>query len=657
MATSGGKHIRFSRKYAATRRDHQLLLLLLYLLAPTPCLANSIDAQRGASLASLLSALTTTGEFPAAPLHVLPCGNVSDTSLTALLGQLPCPRGCTVAKTCYPCHDQFISILYKPPGEALLFWANSEECLHVAEDLVPLHWAGSALFLLPPHGVSCRAALSLSLFAKTPFPLCVKNARDTWSVWRRVTFVAEGVDVRKIAYLSDGNLAVMDAGLATSHDLRGVTLHVEFINYYPYVYCPDALPNRTCLAPLARPETNIVSVLGEHLNFSTTLHEHPRRVWASQHINGSWHGLLSSVVYDGADLAIGGISVTAARAAIVDFLREFTVVTSVFVTHRPSPLPAYLTVIAPLSPPLWALVITAVLLVGTVSALQRRRRLDLALMEAYTVIVAQSISRDISTMADRMLTGVWLLMAFVIATMYTSNLTSFLINGAPGTPVETVDQLAASSYKLAVSQSNKMFLEWLEERKGPTFAALRRKLVTVPGLTASFQEHAKGHSLAHVFEDAYFEYVLSKTVLHTNGTLWPQDLVVSKDTFMPSSLAIPLQKNAPYRQHMDHIILLLTDTGLVQKWLADALYILNLQAFRANVAACSNNREDCRNDDEGRQSINLQHLQGPLAFLALGYLLAAAAFLLELQLSGCRRLGNKTKRWRRSACQTLQKCF
>ncbi|XP_043245512.1 glutamate receptor ionotropic, delta-1-like [Amphibalanus amphitrite] len=609
------------------------------------------------SLAAVLTELTTSGEFPSSPLHVLPCGNISDTALTSLLRETSCQKGCSVSERCDPCQHQLLESLYKPPGEALLLWAGSSECLQVPESLVPPYWAGSAVVLVPPEGLSCVEALSQAIFTKAPFPLCLKKRGDVYEVWRRITFSTEGIEVRRIARFEDGRLDVTAAGLAASHNLNGVNLRVEFINYYPYVFCPNVLSNRTCVDPLLRPETSIISVLADHLNFTTTLQEHPKRVWGSQLQNGSWHGLLSSVVYDKADLAVGGMSVTYSRANVVDFLREFTVVTSVFVTHRPSPLAAYLTVIAPLSPRSWAVVITAVVLVGAVSALQRGCRLDLAMMEAYTVIVEQSLSRDITALADRLLTGVWFLMAFVIATMYTSNLTSFLINGAPGVPIETMDQLAESNLQLVASQSNKMFLEWLDERQGSTFAALRRKLVTVPKLTTSFQQHAKDHSLAHVFEDAYFEYALSNTVIHSNGTLWPRDIVVSKDTFMPSPLAIPVQKNAPYRRHMDHVILRLIDTGLVKKWLADALFSLNLRAFRANVAACRRNRKDCRNDGEERQSINMQHLQGPMIILVFGHLLAIAVFILELQLKGFQRLGSKLRQWVKRVPRTLQKCF
>ena len=238
-------------------------------------------------------------------------------------------------------------------------------------------------------------------------------------------------------------------------------------------------------------------------------------------------------------------------------------------------------------------------------------------MDVYRVLLGQSLSRDFLTFADRILSGVWLITAFTIACSYTSGLTSFLINGAPGRPVETLDQLSASSYQLAVSPNNKVFLEWLEDRQGATFALLREKLTYESRLASSLSSPTIGRNRAHVFEGAFFEYVLSWMILKKNGSLWPEDLVLSRDYFMPTSLAMPVQQNAPYRRHMDHVILRLTAAGLVQKWLADALYGKRMQALRANVEACHVNGEHCRGEDHF-QKISLQHVEASVHSLVTG---------------------------------------
>ena len=282
------------------------------------------------------------------------------------------------------------------------------------------------------------------------------------------------------------------------------------------------------------------------------------------------------------------------------------------------------------------------LLVGVLSAMQRKCRFDLALMDAYRVLLGQSLDRKLMADADRILSGVWILTAFTIACSYTSGLTSFLINGAPGRPVETLEQLAASSYQLAVSPNNKVFLEWLEDRQGATFATLRENLIFESRLASSLSSPTIGRNRAHVFEDAFFEYVLSWMILKKNGSLWPEDLVLSRDTFMPTSLAMPVQKNAPYRRHMDHVILRLTASGLVQKWLADALHGKQLQALKANVKACHVNSAHCRGE-ERVQKISLQHVEGPCLVLLLGYGSATVVFVIELQIARWKR-GKKCRK-------------
>ena len=337
---------RLKVRHALPTKRSTWMLTLSTLLAL--CQAAFADIQWATSFSHLLSRLTDAKELPAVPLHLLPCGNVSDRALTSILLRLPCPQGCTVAETCHPCHQHLISSLFRPPGGVLLLWAAAVECLYVPEELMPSYWAGTAVFLVPPREMGCSNALSLPLFAKTPFPLCAKRDDGGWKVWRRITVTTRLVNVRKIARLTSGMFTITGAGLAQTENLRGVTLRIRFLNYFPYVYCTNFTVNSTCPSPLPRPETSIISALGEHLNFSTELRQHPRRVWGSQDVNGTWHGLLASIARDEADIAIGGMSVTALRANAVQFLREFTIVRSMFVSRKPPAPSAYLTVLAPI---------------------------------------------------------------------------------------------------------------------------------------------------------------------------------------------------------------------------------------------------------------------------------------------------------------------
>ena len=598
------------------------------------------------TLTDLISRLLDAGEIHSAALHLLPCGNVSDPSLTSLLRHLPCPRGCTMSSRCAPCHEELISRLYTAPVGTLLVWAGSEECLRVPEDRVPKYWAGATVLVLPLEEMACSKVLSLPLFRKTPFPLCAEHVEGSWTVWRRVTFTKGDVvsNIVKIASFTSGNFTVMVPGLAQTEDLRGVTLRVRFLNNYPYVYCKKFAAGDICRSPLSRPETSIVSALGAYLNFSVELRQHPRRIWGSQDANGTWLGLIASAVRDETDMAIGGISVTAVRASAVEFLREFTIIRSIFVSRKPPPLAAYLTIVAPLSPALWALVACTVLLVGLVGAVPRKERkscLVTSLLDAYRILLGQGLSRNFPALVDRILSGIWMLTAFTIACSYTSGLTSFLINGAPDQPVETLDQLAASSYHLAVSPNNKVFVEWLEDRQGTTFNTLRKKLTFERHLASSLSSPTTGRNRAHIFEDAFFEYVLSWMVLKRNGSLWSEDLVLSRDSFMPTSLAMAVQRNTPYRRHMDYVVLRLTASGLVQKWLADALHGKRQEAMKANVEACRTSAANCRGE-ERKQKISFQHAEGPLLVLLLGYIVAAAVFVIELQIGRW-----KKRRWRR----------
>ena len=492
----------------------------------------------------------------------------------------------------------------------------------------------------------------MSLFAKTAFPLCASFANGTWDVWRRDTYAAEGTGVQHVAHSSSRGLKMLAPALAQTRDLRGLKLRVRFLNNYPYVYCTSITAKGGCRKLRRRPETKLLSVLAKQLNFRVELRHHPRRVWGSRDVNGTWRGLLESVVNDKADMAIGGTSVTWTRAGAVDFLREFSRVHSVFVTHRPPPLPVHHTVLAQFPLPLWLLLVLSLLFVAAVSAFWRSCYYDLALMEIFKILLGQDICRKVTTLSDRIFTGSWMLAAFVIACVYTSKLTSFLINGAPGHPVETLEQLAASSYQLAVSPSNKVFLEWLSERQGEEFEVLRSKLVMEPDINDTLRLGGPDYRRAHVFEDDFFQYVLAWMIKKQNGSLRREDIIVSRDTFMSTALAIPVQMNAPYRRHMDRVIIRLTEAGILQKWLKDKLYI---KCRRASwITECLKDGEQCRREGEGIP-ITLRHLRAPFGLLWLGYLLAVAAFCGELVFEELRSGKWKSPLWWQKCAGCFQK--
>ncbi|KAF0296552.1 Glutamate receptor ionotropic, delta-1 [Amphibalanus amphitrite] len=557
-----------------------LLVAVVFPICSVCCVE---DVPWSVPFSDVISHLTAAGELPATPLHVLPCGNISERALTGLLRRLPCPRGCTVAELCRPCHQQLGAGLYRPSGGTLLLWAGSADCLQPPEELTAGRWVTTDLLLLPPDGMPCPVALSAGVFDRAPFPLCATFDRDVWLIWRRHTYAAADGGARLIGKASRSGLDLMIPALAQSTDMLGTKLRVRFLNNYPYVYCRSVTKDGICRHPLRRPETSLLSVLSQRLNFTLELRQHPRRVWGVQDANGTWRGLVGSLTRDRADLALGGLTMTAERATAVHFLDVLSVVRSVFVTRRPPPLSAYRTVIAPLSPALWALVVLSLLLVAAVLALQRMIRYDSALMEAFQVIVGQDLYADVNTSQQKMFTGMWMIAALIISCVYTSQLTSYLVRGVPARPVETLEQLAASSLQLAVSPNNKVFLQWLDEAPGATFDRLRRKVVLEPCINDTLRQSGPGYQRAHVFEEAFFQYVLAWMLRVQNGSLHREDLVVSRDSFLTTLLAIPVQKHAPYRRPMNSLIGRLTNAGLLQKWLGDRLYVQRRSAARTGA--------------------------------------------------------------------------
>ncbi|KAK8397750.1 hypothetical protein O3P69_004501 [Scylla paramamosain] len=224
------------------------------------------------------------------------------------------------------------------------------------------------------------------------------------------------------------------------------------------------------------------------------------------------------------------------------------------------------------------------------------------------------LSRSSST---RVVVTAWVIFAFIIATVYRSNLTAALtLPKYPSRP-ETLQEIVDTVDMVTLPAYGEQHRKFYSESKSPLFQALGRLMNPGPSLMEGLRK-----------------------ALVENTRLY-----VSSGSIFPSPSAWPIPHDAPYKAHLDRWIVATLEAGLYEKWIADLLRETKLKSQRRQRQRLASDRSEQETGveklSEGPPILTLSHTQGGFILLMLGLILATFAFVQEL--CCLKPLGNHTK--------------
>ncbi|KAK7065310.1 hypothetical protein SK128_004415 [Halocaridina rubra] len=182
--------------------------------------------------------------------------------------------------------------------------------------------------------------------------------------------------------------------------------------------------------------------------------------WGYRHPNGSWTGMVGMIQRKEVDFALGPLGVSGKRSTVVDFSTPLFFDQQVISYSRPKLEPDLIGFIRPFTQMMWLLLVLATIFVVLSTAgllflrfLWRRRDLLSSQVEEspqasvetmtdvedrnwdflryvmwiYNILLGQAASNLSNNSIVRVLIGVWLLAAFIIGSVYKSNLAAMLI--------------------------------------------------------------------------------------------------------------------------------------------------------------------------------------------------------------------------------------
>ncbi|KAL7057809.1 hypothetical protein AAHC03_016425 [Spirometra sp. Aus1] len=181
-----------------------------------------------------------------------------------------------------------------------------------------------------------------------------------------------------------------------------------------------------------------------------------------------YDGMVGEVLRGEADMAVAGLTITYDREKVLDFSTPFmTLGGSLLFTRPKSQKPSIFSFLQPLSPTVWAYVITTyvgvslgLFIVARLSpyewqnphpceAFSEEKENQFTILSSFWFFVSPLLNQGTEmaphSISTRLLTGIWWFFALIIISTYTANLAAFLTVDTTKSPIESVEDLVAQT--------------------------------------------------------------------------------------------------------------------------------------------------------------------------------------------------------------------
>uniref|UniRef100_A0A8C7XXU3 Glutamate receptor n=1 Tax=Oryzias sinensis TaxID=183150 RepID=A0A8C7XXU3_9TELE len=221
------------------------------------------------------------------------------------------------------------------------------------------------------------------------------------------------------------------------NNMRGVVLRVVTVLEEPFVMVSENV--------LGKPKKyqgfsiDILDALSNYLGFKYEIYVAPDHKYGSLQADGQWNGLMGELVFKRADVGLSALTITPERESVVDFTTRYMDYSVGVLLRKAERTVDMFACLAPFDLSLWACIAGTVLLVGILVYLLNwlnPPRLPMGSVSSTTLynsmwfvygsFVQQGGEVPYTTLATRMMMGIWWMFALIVISSYTANLAAFL---------------------------------------------------------------------------------------------------------------------------------------------------------------------------------------------------------------------------------------
>ncbi|XP_023692515.1 glutamate receptor ionotropic, delta-2 isoform X1 [Paramormyrops kingsleyae] len=221
------------------------------------------------------------------------------------------------------------------------------------------------------------------------------------------------------------------------NNMRGIVLRVVTVLEEPFVMVSENV--------LGQPKKyqgfsiDVLDALSNYLGFKYEIYVAPDHKYGSLQADGVWNGLIGELVFKRADVGLSALTITPERESVVDFTTRYMDYSVGVLLRKAERTVDMFACLAPFDLSLWACIAGTVLLVGVLVYLLNwlnPPRLPMGSVSSTTLynsmwfvygsFVQQGGEVPYTTLATRMMMGIWWLFALIVISSYTANLAAFL---------------------------------------------------------------------------------------------------------------------------------------------------------------------------------------------------------------------------------------
>ncbi|XP_057212986.1 glutamate receptor ionotropic, delta-2 isoform X3 [Triplophysa rosa] len=369
------------------------------------------------------------------------------------------------------------------------------------------------------------------------------------------------------------------------NNMRGVVLRVVTVLEEPFVMVSENV--------LGKPKKyqgfsiDVLDALANYLGFKYEIYVAPDHKYGSQQADGTWNGLMGELVFKRADVGLSALTITPERESVVDFTTRYMDYSVGVLLRKAERTVDMFACLAPFDLSLWACIAGTVLLVGTLVYLLNwlnPPRLPMGSVSSTTLynsmwfvygsFVQQGGEVPYTTLATRMMMGVWWLFALIVISSYTANLAAFLTISRIENSIQSLQDLAKQTDLPYGTVLDSAVYEQVRSKgmnpfeRDPMYSQMWRMINRTGGADNNVEESKEGirkvkyGRFAFVWDAAVLEYV---AINDEDCSLYTVSNNVADRGY-----GIAMQHGSPYRDIFSQRILELQQNGdmdiLKLKW-------------------------------------------------------------------------------------------
>ncbi|XP_055348068.1 glutamate receptor-like isoform X2 [Paramacrobiotus metropolitanus] len=329
---------------------------------------------------------------------------------------------------------------------------------------------------------------------------------------------------------------------------------------------------------------DFVRELGAVTNLSLKLHTGKTKSYYGSKINGSWTGAIGEILRKEADLAIGDLSVTSDRAAVVDFtipfLHDDYLVLMKKEQQEPQDIFSFL---LPFSRNLWLAIILAILgtyvvifFVGRIGpsewhhaehpdpdeaeGVTNEFTSEESLWFTLATLLQQGPNIGPRSMATKIAVAAWFVWVLIISQTYTANLAAFLTINRLTSPIQSIRDLAIQTdIRYGTLTGDHAAANFFANSDVDTYIRMRIFMIQYNTAVKNVQEGVTK------VREGNFAFISQKTVIDYANSGPPCDTRIVGLPLFATDYAIAVRSGSPLRKKFSEAILKLNENGILRE--------------------------------------------------------------------------------------------